>query len=60
MTFSKTEKICYSDIMDQNWYSYNAKFTNPNCLVKNSYSILLGNQLAKIIEKFWIGDKWNY
>ena len=22
MTFLKTEKMCYSDIMGQNWYSY--------------------------------------
>ena len=60
MTFLKTEKICYSDIMGQNWYSYNAKFTNPNCLVKNSYNILLGIHFAKGIEKFWSADKWNY
>ena len=59
-TFLKTEKICSSDIMGQNWYSYNAKFTNPNCLVKNSYNILLGIHFAKGIEKFWSADKWNY
>ena len=56
MTFLKNKKICYSDIMGQTWYSYNAKITNSNCLVKNSYSI----QLAKSIEKFWSVDKWNY
>ena len=60
MIFLKTEKICYSDIMGQNWYSYNAKFTNPNCLVKNSYNIPRGIQLAKSIEKIWSADKWNY
>ena len=59
MTFLKTEKICSSDIMHQNWYSYNAKFTNPNCLVKNSYSIPLGIQLAKIIEKVWSANNNN-
>ena len=60
MTFLKNEKICYSDIMGQTWYSYNAKIINPNCLVKNSYSIPLGIPLAKSIEKFWSADKWNY
>ena len=59
MTFLKTEKICSSDIMGQNWYSYNAKFTNPNCLVKNSYSIRLGIQLAKSIEKIWSANNNN-
>ena len=59
MTFLKTEKIS-SDIVDQNWYSYNAKFADPNCLVKNSYSLPLGIQLAKTIEKFWSADKSNY
>ena len=58
--FQKLKKICYSDIVGQNWYSYNAKFTNPNFLVKNMYSIPLGNQLAKSIEKFWGANKWNY
>ena len=60
MTFLKTEKICYSHIMDQNWYSYNAKFTDPTGLVKNTFSIPLGIQLAKSIEQFWSADKWNY
>ena len=60
MTFSKNEKICYSDIMDQTWYSYNVKITNPNCLVKNSYTIPLGIPLAKSIKKIWSTDKWNY
>ena len=60
MTFSKTEKKWYFDIMDQNWYSYNAKFTDPYCLVKNSFSSPLGIHLARSIEKFWYADKWNY
>ena len=60
MTFLKTEKICYSDIMGQNWYSYNANLRNPNFLVKNIYNIPLGIQLAKSIEKFWSADKLNY
>ena len=44
MTFLKTEKICCSDIVGQKWYSYNAKFKNPNFLVKNIYSIAPGIQ----------------
>ena len=59
MTFLKAVKICYYDIMDKNWYSHNTKYTNPNFLVKNIYSIPLGIQLAKSIEKFWGADKRN-
>ena len=36
------------------------KIKNPNCLVKNSYSIPPGIQLAESIEKFWSVNNWNY
>ena len=63
MTFS--EKNPYSDIIGQNWHSYNTELKNSNCVVKNRYSKPVAIQLAKIIEKLLLwevfsGSKWNY
>ena len=59
MTFLKTEKICFSNIMGQNWYNYNAKLTNSIRFVENRYSIPPGVQVAKSNEKVLINEITN-
>ena len=59
MTFLKTEKICFSNIMGQNLYNSNAKLTNSICLVENRYSIPPGVQVAKSNEKVLINEITN-